>query len=186
MSFKEFKANFSCANENKQLAVLLNASLEDEFLGGLWIVRSSQTAHFCRFVVARDSIKSLGSFTIGPALWWEGIKWAKAVNCRWVDVEGYEQDVTPEHQRYNLYKLKSEFNPLQAHVLAPATSIIIPSLYKIQKFINKTEDVSVKSVGIGYKLKVKWNEYRYKSTKSQTNNDSQIQNKQTAQIIKSD
>lgn len=133
ITFNEFKATFEYILKDQQLGILLNAFYDEQFLSGLWLVRGTHTCHYARFVVVRSELKKLANLTIGPALWWHGIQWAKEKGCTTLNVEGYRNDVEPYHPKYHLYKLKGRFNPKPADILAPHLRVCSPIVYKLHK-----------------------------------------------------
>ena len=160
ISFREFEATFEYIFKKRELGVLLNAFYGSTFLGGLWIVRGPKVSHHARFVVEREKLRDLANLTIGAALWWEAIKWAKSKGCTWLNVEGYEVGVDKTHPRYYVYKLKKKFNPQPAQIIAEHVFVCNSSIYAIYKGCRFYQRGVNFSRGLGYQLKSRWAGYR--------------------------
>ncbi|MCK4793402.1 MAG: peptidoglycan bridge formation glycyltransferase FemA/FemB family protein [Desulfobacteraceae bacterium] len=133
VSSKEFKAVFEHILKDGELGVLLIASYDQTFLGGLWIFRGTQTCHYAKYVVVRQTLKKLASLTIAPALWWRGIQWAKDKGCRWIDVEGYRDDLEPYDPRYRYNRFKNRFNPTLAQRIGMHVYVHNRAMHAIRK-----------------------------------------------------
>lgn len=133
VSYDEFRATFQYILKSQQIGVLLNAFWREEFLGGLWIVRGPLAAHTSRYVVAPEALRELSNLSIGPVLWWSGIMWAKAKGCRWLDVEGYQNNIDPSDVKYLVYRFKKKFKPKPIEILAQHTYRCSPVTYSISK-----------------------------------------------------
>lgn len=110
---------------------LLTATCDHAFLGGLLIIKGTHTCHYDRFVVMTEALKKLNNLTIGPALWWRGMLWAKERGCVTCDVEGWEADLPPYHAKYQLCKLKSLFNPKPVQLLGQFQCVTNPTVYSL-------------------------------------------------------
>ena len=160
ISFAEFKATFENILKDQELGILLSAFCDHTFLGGLWVIRGPQTCHYARFVVVRNTLRQLANLTIGPALWWQGMQWAKEKGCSTLDVEGWEDNLPSCHPRYHLCKLKGRFNPSQAYVLAPHTRMCSGTTYALQKGCELAVKTANLAKGLSYQLKTRWAMYR--------------------------
>lgn len=112
MSEKEFAAVFEYILKGQDIGFLFNARLGSTFLGALWNFRTQDFTNPSGYAIAPGASKDLpSSYSIGPALWWEMQKWAKAKGCRWFDVEGYIENPDPSIKTYAVHKFKKRFNP---------------------------------------------------------------------------
>lgn len=123
---KEFESIFNIILRHGDIAIVLNAYHDQEFIGGLYLFRGAKTCHLSRYVVKREFSEQVANLTIAPSLLWEGIKWAKSRNCETMDVERYEQNLEVTHLWHNFMKTKRDFNAKPAQIIAPHTFIINP------------------------------------------------------------
>jgi len=155
VSHNEFKATFQYILGKQQLGVLLNSFAGQTFLGGLWIIRSVLTAHTARYVVAPNPLKELSNLSIGPLLWWSGIKWAKEKGCLWLNVEGYADNADPSDTKYFVYKFKKKFKPQPVYILKQHIHICQPFVYSMYKGRNFLSRGWYAITGLLYKIKKK-------------------------------
>jgi lipid II:glycine glycyltransferase (peptidoglycan interpeptide bridge formation enzyme) len=155
VSYDEFKATFQHILEKRQLGVLLNAFGGEMFLGGLWIVRGPTTAHTARYVVAPKPLRELSNLSIGPVLWWSGIKWAKEKGCSWLDVEGYADNADPSNEKYLVYEFKKKFSPQPVYGLGHYIRVCQPFIYSVHKSFNFLSCGWRSATGLPYKIKKK-------------------------------
>lgn len=155
VSYDEFTATFQHILEKRQLGVLLNAFGGEMFLGGLWIVRGPTTAHTARYVVAPKPLRELSNLSIGPVLWWSGIKWAKEKGCSWLDVEGYADNADPSNEKYLVYEFKKKFSPQPAYGLGHYIRVCQPFIYSVHKSFNFLSRGWRSATGLPYKIKKK-------------------------------
>jgi len=133
ISLSECRATYEYILKNEDLGVLFCAYYKTQFLGGLWLFRGTNICHYSRYVITRPELRKLSNLTIAPALWWRGIQWAKEKQCRWVDVEGYEENVQPYHPKYRLSRIKKTFNPRPVLRVAPHFYICNLSLHRVNQ-----------------------------------------------------
>lgn len=160
ISFEEFKATFDYIFKERELGVLLNAFYNTTFLGGLWIVRGPKVSHHARFVVERERLRELANLTIGAALWWEAIKWAKSKGCSHLNVEGYEVDVAQTHPRCYVYKLKKKFNPDPVQIISEHVLVCSGGIHTIHKGYRFCQRGVNFGMGLPYQLKRRWAAYK--------------------------
>ncbi len=162
ISRKKFEAMCELIFREKELGILLNAYHNSTFLGGLWVVRDSKTSYHSRFVVERKTLSGLSNLTIGPALWWQAIQWAKEKGCTKLNVEGYKSDVGPEHPKYYIYRVKGKFNPKVVQIIPQYQRICcwdVYAVYKIYEFFHRCFNFAK---GLPYKIKTRWNAFKVK------------------------
>ena len=169
ISSREFDATFENVLKDQQLGILLNAFNNGDFIGGLWVIRGPKTCHYARFVVVRDALKKLKNLTIGPALWWRGIRWAKEIGCSELDVEGYQDDVPRHHPKYSLLKLKSRFNPEPVEILGQYQYVCNRATYAVYKGYRFSQRGLGFVRAMPYRLKTSWVSFKgNKKTKGQS------------------
>lgn len=162
MSPREFKATFEHILREEDVGVLLVAFSDQTFLGGFLIVKGKQTCHYSHYVVVRRPLRKAANLTIAPALWWQGIQWAKKQGCRWIDVEGYKKDLEPYDRRYQYYKSKSRFNPIPAQRLGVHTYVHSPTMYAVRKGCKFCMHKLYVARGLQYQLKNRWISFKAK------------------------
>lgn len=162
VSFKEFKATFEYILKDRELGVLFVAYCDQRFLGGLWILKGTQIYHYAKYVVLHRPLRKLANLTVAPALWWQGIQWARRQGCRWIDVEGYLDDVEPYDRRYQYYRTKTRFNPAPVQRMGTHTYVYSPpmqAIYKGYKFCAHKLSVAK---ALRYQLKNRWTSFKGK------------------------
>lgn len=125
----EAKNQFDHIYSHPKIGVALGAFHESSFVGGLLIYRSQIVAHGRHFTTEPNSLKALSNLRIAPVLWWSGMSWAHSQGCKWMDVEGYNANVTNLDPKYRIYKYKGEFSPLPKTRISENYLIINKSLY---------------------------------------------------------
>jgi len=124
MPYKEFKACFEHVMKDGEFGVLLNSYIDNTFLGGLWIYRSARVAHTsCYTIEPSNAVKVHSNFSIGPSLWWEGIKWAKVGS-------------SPADPRHFVWQFKEKFKPEPIDILAQHIYKCNTGVYTAYNFYN--------------------------------------------------
>jgi lipid II:glycine glycyltransferase (peptidoglycan interpeptide bridge formation enzyme) len=136
ISEKEFFSTFELILKNNQIGALLCAYHDALFLGGLWLVRSAHVAHASRYVVVNEALRALSNLSIGPSLWWEGMRWAKARDCALFDMEGSIEEGEPNSASYEVQKFKRRFSPKSVERISVHHKVCNVGIYRIYK--NKT------------------------------------------------
>ena len=85
----EYEAAFENVYRDPAAGVIFGAYHGDVFLGGLLLYRSRTTAHARRYVADALAAQAVANLRVAPALWLEGMLWAKRQGCGVFDVEGY-------------------------------------------------------------------------------------------------
>lgn len=112
----EFNAMYQSVLRSRELGIILNAYYNNEFLGGLLLLRGAHTAHTAKFVVRSNIVKKLSNLRLAPIVFWHGMRWARDNGCRYVDLEGYSSSDQTGHLQL-IYRYKSGFNPTEIQVL---------------------------------------------------------------------
>ncbi len=137
LSYEEFKATFEHVLKDSEYGILLNSFIGDTFLGGLWIIRGIRTANPAGYAVQRSISKELpSSLSIGPSLWWEGIKWAKEKGCSLFDVEGYDEGVDKSSPLYHIHEFKRKFCPKPTQIISQHVYVCNTLTYSVYKGFN--------------------------------------------------
>ena len=135
--YREFEATFKHVLKRQEYGILFNSFIDDTFLGGLWIIRGTKTANPSGYAVLQSVSKKLpSSLSIGPSLWWEGIKWAKEKGCSWLDVEGYSEDTDKSSQTYHVHEFKRKFRPKPTQTISQHIYVCNPLVYSVYKGYN--------------------------------------------------
>lgn len=90
----EYEAAFENVYRDPAAGVIFGAYHGDVFLGGLLLYRSRTTAHARRYVADALAAQAVGNLRVAPALWLEGMLWAKRQGCGVFDVEGSAGSMT--------------------------------------------------------------------------------------------
>jgi lipid II:glycine glycyltransferase (peptidoglycan interpeptide bridge formation enzyme) len=130
---EEFLSTFESVLKNNQLGTLLCAYRAEVFLGGLWLVRSAKIAHAARYVVVNEALKALSNLSIGPTLWWEGMRWAKAAGCENFDMEGSVEEGDPGSASYEVQKFKRRFSPKSVERINVHHKVCSPVIFGVYK-----------------------------------------------------
>jgi lipid II:glycine glycyltransferase (peptidoglycan interpeptide bridge formation enzyme) len=125
----EYKAGFQSVYRDPSVSVILGAWNEDTFLGGLLLYRSARFAHARRYVAN----PAAGKLRIAPALWYQGMLWAKAQGCSMLDVEGFRVIEDKSDQLFNVYEYKREFRPVPALRMAEHTLVLNAVAYSLNQ-----------------------------------------------------
>lgn len=129
MSEKEFNVTFEHILKGQDIGLLLNAKLGPMFLGTIWNFRSSRYTNPSGYAIVPGVSKELPSnLSIGPALWWQMMKWAKSKGCRWFDVEGYIEKTQPDSLTYEVQKFKRRFSPEPVELISPQMYTCSPAI----------------------------------------------------------
>lgn len=113
------------------IGVIFGAYDRDTFLGGLLLYRSDRVAHARRYVADPDAAKAIGNLRVAPALWLEGLFWAKRQGCSLFDVEGFLPVEDKSHKNFNVYEYKREFKPTYVRRLAENTIVLHPASHAV-------------------------------------------------------
>lgn len=124
MSENEFAAIFEYVLKGQDKGLLLNAKLGTTLLGTLWNFRARDYSNPAGYAIVPHTSRDLpSSFSIGPVLWWEMMKWAKSRGCRWFDVEGYVENPDPSSRTYEVHRFKRRFNPQPVELMNEHTIV---------------------------------------------------------------
>ncbi|MWD29586.1 GNAT family N-acetyltransferase [Aquicoccus sp. SCR17] len=142
VSWREFNAAFEKVLRPGNFGTILSAWKGNEFLAGIWVVRSNKTAHGSHFTTETEPLRAAGNLRIAPAIWLEAMRWAKERGCVKLDLEGYAMP-RPGEEKYNIYKYKSEFRPSEViriaerkKAVSTLARILIPPHYIVEKALN--------------------------------------------------
>lgn len=122
----EYEAGFRHIYCDPSIGVIFNAWHEGTFLGGLLLYRSGRTAHARRYVADPAAAQAVGNLRVAPALWLEGILWAKRQGCVQFDVEGFLPVEDKSHPNFNVYEYKREFRPEYVRRIAEHSLVLNP------------------------------------------------------------
>ncbi|WP_209509855.1 MULTISPECIES: GNAT family N-acetyltransferase [unclassified Ruegeria] len=120
----EYEAGFRHVFNDPSIGVVFNAYHGDVFLGGLLLYRSGTTAHARRYVADPEAARDVGNLRVAPALWLEGMFWAKRAGCTRFDVEGFLPVEDKSHPNFNVYEYKREFKPTHVRRIAEHTLVL--------------------------------------------------------------
>ena len=110
--------------EHPELGIALEARLRGEFMGGLWMFRSPHCAVATKFAVRKGKISPEDpNLSVGPALFWAAIQWAKASGCAVFDVDGYHPSLPPGHPCHAFCEFKKRLRP-EHSLLVPEHVIV--------------------------------------------------------------
>lgn len=130
MSRSEFVAAFEAVLKEGELGILFGAFFHEDFLGALWLKRGPVVANTAGYAIEREDCKRISNgLTIGPALWWEGIKWAKEKGCAWLDVEGYSEETPESSPVYDVHQFKRKFRPIPVQIMSEHVLICNKAVY---------------------------------------------------------
>lgn len=134
MSEKEFVALFNHVLKQQDTGILFIAKAGSTFLGGIWNLRSPHTANPHGYAInPKASHEVPSSFSIGPALWWETVKWSKIKGCRFLDTEGSVEQAKPTSPRYGLRRFKRRLRPEPVDLLNKHVCIIDKPLHLLDR-----------------------------------------------------
>ncbi len=119
---REFDGMFDQVLSGGDLGVLLGATHAGRLLGVISVIASVSTAHPAHYSIDAAACRDLSNLSIGPALWWSALRWARDRGCAHLDVEGNVVPLDPSHRRYEYENFKRRFAPravdrLGEHVL---------------------------------------------------------------------
>ncbi|MGJ5620533.1 lipid II:glycine glycyltransferase FemX [Sulfitobacter sp. MF3-043] len=126
VSRAEYESGFRHIYSDPSIGVIFGAYHEDVFLGGLLLYRSRTTAHARRYVADPGAAQAIGNLRVAPALWLEGLFWAKRQGCTHFDVEGFLPVEDKSHPNFNVYEYKREFKPTHVRRIAEHTLVLNP------------------------------------------------------------
>lgn len=119
----EYEAGYRHIFNDPSIGVILGAYHDDVFLGGLLLYRSGTTAHARRYVADPEAARAVSNLRVAPALWLEGMFWAKREGCTRFDVEGFLPVEDKSHPNFNVYEYKREFKPTHVRRVAEHTLV---------------------------------------------------------------
>lgn len=117
MSWPEFKETLLCLNKNPMLGLCALMNYEHSFLTGRFLLCGPETAHGLGYVVNRQTADLLPNITVGFTLFWWCFCWAQQHGYKFFDLEGYQENIKPDHPLYALYQYKRQFRPHQVYRL---------------------------------------------------------------------
>ncbi len=100
-NYDEYEGTYGHIFKNQELGVILNAYSDNTYLGGIWVVRGTETAHGYWWVVLRDQLKKL-NLRIGNVILWNGMLWAKEMGCHYFDLEGSPEAFDKSSPEYRI------------------------------------------------------------------------------------
>ena len=124
VSRAEQEAGYRHIYNDPSIGVIFGAYYDETFLGGLLLYRSGTTAHARRYVADPGAAQAVGNLRVAPALWLEGLFWAKREGCTRFDVEGYFPVEDKSHPNFNVYEYKREFKPAHIRRIAEHTLVL--------------------------------------------------------------
>lgn len=134
MSKGEFRRTFEYFLADGDYGILFGAFSKKNFLGALWLIRGPQIALTAGYAVEPESCRKVhNSLSIGPPLWWEGIRWAKQKGCSWLDVEGYSETTPKSSPTYHIHEFKRKFRPLPIQIISEHVLVCNPMTYRFYK-----------------------------------------------------
>jgi hypothetical protein len=117
--------------------VLLLIEHEGALLGGVFGIRLGQRAQLHRAAVARDTDGQ--RVHQGPLVYWEFIRWAKAVGCDVIDWGGSGTRFPPSEsdQGYGVYQFKSGFGSSLEYRLPYHDLVFRPQAYRLARAVER-------------------------------------------------
>ncbi len=153
---KEFAGIFQHILRTKDRGILLNAKVEQAFLGALWNLRSNHISNPSGYVVKPGSVGGLpSSFTIGPTLWWEMMRWAKSRGCSFFDVEGNVSKGDPASPTYYVSQFKRRFSPEPVELLNQHVYVCDRAVHFLSEQRENFRSAFRRIVGLPYRIR-KW------------------------------
>jgi lipid II:glycine glycyltransferase (peptidoglycan interpeptide bridge formation enzyme) len=131
VSRAEYETGFRHIYNDPSIGVILGAYHEGVFLGGVLLYRSGTTAHARRYVADPGAAQTIGNLRVAPALWLEGLLWAKNEDCTYFDVEGFLPVDDKSHPNFNVYEYKREFKPTHVRRIAEHTLVLNPVSHSV-------------------------------------------------------
>ena len=123
-----FLVGWDAIYRHGDVGTILGAFKDGQFLGGLQLMRSRDVAHGRYFTTEPEALRAAGNLRISPALWFEGMLWAKSRGCLFLDVEGYRLPEAGD-AKYNIYKYKSELGPALASRISERAITLHPLIH---------------------------------------------------------
>lgn len=151
----EQEAGFHHIYNDPSIGAIFAAYHESVFLGGLLLYRSGLTAHARRYVADPAAAQAVNNLRVAPALWLEGLVWAKAQGCRWFDVEGYFPVENKDHPSFNVYEYKREFKPEHVSRTPEHTLVLNPSAHTLNSAPRRIKDAIKRRFPLARKLSPK-------------------------------
>ncbi|MCC6360766.1 MAG: GNAT family N-acetyltransferase [Phycisphaerales bacterium] len=99
------------------LGVLLVARYAGQIVGGVSVLRDSNTAYPARYALSCRLPESLRTVRLGAPLFWSAMQWAAAQGCSAFDVEGYDPARMKTSGIAQIDAFKAGFRPRPVHVL---------------------------------------------------------------------
>ncbi len=127
----EYETGFSQIYSDPSIGVIFCAYHDEVFLGGLLLYRSGTTAHARRYVADPAAAQAIGNLRVAPALWLDGLLWAKHEGCTHFDVEGFLPVEDKSHPNFNVYEYKREFKPAHVRRIAEHTLVLNPLSHSV-------------------------------------------------------
>lgn len=152
ISRAEYESGFRHIYNDPSIGVIFGAYHEDVFLGGLLVYRSGITAHARRYVADPGAAQAIGNLRVAPALWLEGLVWAKRQGCTHFDVEGFLPVEDKSHPNFNVYEYKREFKPTHVRRIAEHTLVLKPVSYRLNRLPQTVKGV-VKKLLAAFRLR---------------------------------
>ncbi|MEL7256877.1 MAG: GNAT family N-acetyltransferase [Pseudomonadota bacterium] len=141
----EQQAGFHHIFSDPSIGIIFGAYHEENFLGGLLLYRSGKTAHARRYVADPGAAKAVGNLRVAPALWLQGLFWARREGCTQFDVEGYFPVDDKSHPNFNVYEYKREFKPDHIQRVAEHTLVLNRTSHSINTMPRRGKN-AVKSI----------------------------------------
>ena len=107
-----FLASVREIHKTGDLGTILVFRYQGVFVAGLLVYRSPSTVHLIQVTNEADKLQSLKNLRISPYLCLEGMRWAKARGCDWMDVEGYKENTDEDDKYRRIYRYKAELGPI--------------------------------------------------------------------------
>ena len=134
MSEKEFVALFNHVLKEQETGILFIAKAGSTFLGGIWNLRSPYAANPHGYAINPKASQEVpSSFSIGPALWWQSLKWAKIKGCSFLDTEGSVEKAKPTNPRSGLRRFKRRLRPEPVNLLNRHIYIVNKRLHLLDR-----------------------------------------------------
>ena len=141
VSRNEYEAGFNNVYNNPEAGVIFGAFHGGTFLGGLLLYRSNITAHARRYVADPGAAAEVNNLRVAPALWLEGMFWAKRQGCTAFDVEGFLPVEDKSHPNFNVFEYKREFKPTYSKRVAEHALILSVGMNTVNELPKKLKGV---------------------------------------------
>jgi hypothetical protein len=140
---------------SKELGIILNAYHGDEYLGGMLLQRSGRTVYSSKYVVLSERTRNLSNLRLAPIVWWHGMRWARDLGCKWLDLEGYSSDTTSAGHVQYIYEYKKGFNPTEIQVLGQYSKRCNAALYCFDKIWQKAKKIPKVPNRVAFKIRAR-------------------------------